>query len=414
MPWRQRPRGQSGPRALCFVRRQMRRVSLEGVRIPAAVSLVIALVTGCHSGTLRSPGSHDAAPDSATADDGGRAASDTTAADDSAPRSQDDAASTDGELTAQDAATADTSGNTSDAARVWMPGPSCAGLAPTCGPNGTSDCCASSVIPGGTFNRGNDPMWPATVSDFRLDVYEITVGRLRAFVEAYPANRPAPGSGRNPNDPTDTGWDASWTALLPADATELRKQINCKAQLGFTWTDSPSTHENLPANCITFFVAQAFCIWDGGRLPTDAEWNYAAAGGAEQRYYAWSTPADSQTIDPSYAVYGTSTTTMPVSPVGSRSPRGDGKWGQADLAGNVCELTRDQLDLQAPGLGYPLPCSDCISAAPVATTKPGGSDDAIHGGGFYNGYLMVQSSSRQNIGVVTPEADVGARCARAP
>jgi formylglycine-generating enzyme required for sulfatase activity len=258
-------------------------------------------------------------------------------------------------------------------------------------------------------------MWPATVSDFRLDVYEISVGRFRAFVADYPANLPAPGSGRNPSDPGDTGWDASWTSSLPVDATALRRQIKCDPQPGFvTWTDSPSANENLPMNCIDWFVAQALCIWDGGRLPTEAEWNYAAAGGAEQRLYPWSVPPADATIDPNHAVYSTTGgLNPPMSRVGSRSPLGDGKWGQSDLAGNLWELTRDQLDFAMPGWGYPIPCSDCVSAVPVTTTRPG-SNDAIHGGGIYNAPTRLWSSARDIIQVLSPEADIGARCARAP
>jgi formylglycine-generating enzyme required for sulfatase activity len=74
-----------------------------------------------------------------------------------------------------------------------VPTLSCAGLAAICGPSGTSSCCGSSLVPGGTFYRsydlGSDGMYatmnaPATVSDFRVDTYEVTVGRFRQFVNA--------------------------------------------------------------------------------------------------------------------------------------------------------------------------------------------------------------------------------------
>jgi formylglycine-generating enzyme len=76
--------------------------------------------------------------------------------------------------------------------------PSCQGLARSCGPAQDEDCCASPAVSGGTYDRSNDPSFPATVSNFRLDRFEVTVGRFRKFVAAYPASKPAAGAGAHP------------------------------------------------------------------------------------------------------------------------------------------------------------------------------------------------------------------------
>ncbi|WP_437616380.1 hypothetical protein WMF20_21365 [Sorangium sp. So ce834] len=61
---------------------------------------------------------------------------------------------------------------------------SCANLPATCGPSGAESCCESKTITGGTFQRfdtNSRVASPATVSSFKLDRFEVTVGRFRHF-----------------------------------------------------------------------------------------------------------------------------------------------------------------------------------------------------------------------------------------
>jgi formylglycine-generating enzyme len=162
--------------------------------------------------------------------------------------------------------------------------PSCADLPAICGSGGSKPCCAITTVPGGSYNRSNDARYPATVSSFRLDRFEV-VGRFRKFVAAYPGSKPKAGDGAHPLI-AGSGWDAAWDANLPADKPTLVALSKCDSSFQ-TWTDAPGANENLPMNCMSWYEALSFCAWDGGRLPTEAEWNDAAAGGSEQRVCPW-------------------------------------------------------------------------------------------------------------------------------
>jgi len=138
-----------------------------------------------------------------------------------------------------------------------------------------------------------------SVSDFRLDKYEVTVGRFRSFFNAYAAWRsagnPAANAGANPHI-VGSGWQSpAWDALLPGDASGLVTHGG-----GSTWTESEGGREQVPINFVSWYVAFAFCAWDGGRLPTEVEWEYAAAGGSKNRIYPWGSTPDT---DGSHAVY---------------------------------------------------------------------------------------------------------------
>jgi formylglycine-generating enzyme required for sulfatase activity len=288
--------------------------------------------------------------------------------------------------------------------------PSCQGGGPgagnDCGPTGSADCCGGSTIAGGSFNRDNNAMYPATISTFGLDTYEVTVGRFRAFVEAgggTQANPPVQGAGAFSNPMN--GWDVAWTAQLAADATALKSALQCMAP--WTWTDTPGPNEHRPINCVTWYEAFAFCAWDGSRLPSEAEWNYAATGGSEQRFYPWGgTPGVDPTMaEASYACGGDGSQMgcglWDLFPVGKTSPGGDGKWGQADLAGNVAEWTYDSF--ASP---YTSPqCNDCVNLQ-------SGAMKSLRGGAWSLGPYYTWTSSRMSATPDTRAPSQGIRCAR--
>ncbi len=322
-------------------------------------------------------------------------------------------------------------------------------IGPACGPLGTDDCSTSLLVPGGTFKRNYDgvptvtggygphtlnPKYEAAISDFRLDKYEITVGRFRAFVAGYPGNLPREGDGKNPNNPADPGWSGSWNYHLQTRA-ELLNDLSSTAAAGgryVSWTDALSENENRAMNWLSWYLAYAFCIWDGGRLPTEAEWNYAASGGNEQRVYPWSVPPTSTVIDSSYAVYGGKAGGLPVMTVargGSRSPKGDGRWGHADLSGNLAEWVVDDSPNNEEDDVPLLPCVNCARFPPRGFTWVG-SYRAVRSASFaameyppnafpvppYDAWLdpAPQRVATQSGSEPHPGVRVGARCARSP
>jgi formylglycine-generating enzyme required for sulfatase activity len=288
--------------------------------------------------------------------------------------------------------------------------PSCGAGLLTCGIGGADDCCESRLVTGGTYNRGNNATYPATVGDFRLDRFEITVGRFRKFVEAYPGNKPLSGAGAHPKI-QGSGWDSTWDASLPLDEAALKTAVKCDASSNQTWTDTAGENENLPMNCINWFEAFAFCAWDGGRLPTEAEWNYAATGGPLQREYPWSNPPNSTTIDATYAVYectgdGSAASNCAfgdILKVGSKSTKGDGEWGQADLGGSMHEWV---LDWYNPT--YPKPCDNCANVTNALTR-------IIRGGSWFDkDASSLLSSARGFLAPTSRYNIIGTRCARTP
>jgi formylglycine-generating enzyme required for sulfatase activity len=277
-------------------------------------------------------------------------------------------------------------------------------MAATCGPTKNESCCARSLpIAGGTFDRFDDPGLPAQIGTFALDRFEVTVGRYRRFVAKYPGNSPSPGAGALPTSP-NSGWNPAWSSGLPADQAKLTAAMDCDPTYA-TWTPEPGPNENKPINCLTWYQAFAFCVWDGGRLPTQAEWSYAAVGGDEQRLYPWKDGAP----DANHAIYGctdTITCTTSLEDVGSKSPEGDGAFGQSDLSGSLWEWTLDEFESSLD-----TSCTDCVDTTYPDT--PGTGFRVRLGGSWRTDAtgLPLNGTNRNNLAPWFAGNDLGVRCA---
>jgi formylglycine-generating enzyme len=325
------------------------------------------------------------------------------------------------------------------AAESCITPPSCKGLAETCGTAKDDSCCAIAKVDTAEpfsvgYDQGSDRQSGTPVrgfqtnrktvqlSEFWLDRYEVTVGRFRRFVTDYdswhnlaPTNR----AGRNPRRPDDVvdggalpdAWIYAWRenpAWVPVNQETLLARVNndCGAAnpgepAAGKWTNAPGANENQPMTCVSWFEAFMFCIWDGARLPSEAEWSYAATGGAQQRAFPWSQPESNTNVDPSLA----NVASTDVVEVGS-FPRGAGRFSHLDLAGNAFEWVMDiPLALEAYGGGS-------IDPVDVAGYQAIAPERVVRGGSFRFPAVAARSSTRDKLSAIERYRDVGLRCVR--
>jgi formylglycine-generating enzyme len=288
-------------------------------------------------------------------------------------------------------------------------------------------------VPGGSYDRtyvnlgrgATGESDPAVVTGFRLDKYLVTVGRFRQFVSAVlPPDGgegwlPSPGSGKHAHlnggsglNATAGGYEPGWVAADDSNIAPTDENLAC-FQGSSSWTSSPGAQDTLPINCVNWYEAYAFCIWDGGFLPSEAEWEYAAAGGSQQREYPWGSTDPGTSSQ--YAVYdcyypsgvactdlsNTSMVPVYIAPVGT-TVLGAGAWGQLDLAGEVSEWT---LDWYA---AYADPCTDCVD---ITVSESGTS----RGGFFIETRSALLPPNRGLNSFRSEHSDnQGFRCARTP
>jgi formylglycine-generating enzyme required for sulfatase activity len=313
-----------------------------------------------------------------------------------------------------------------------------------CGPGGfgSESCCSSPEVTSGTFyrtyeNDGGGPAGeadPATVSTFRLDKYEVTVGRFRQFVDAVlPRDGgagwlPPAGSGKHAHlngglGLVDVGveggvvYETGWLGSYDGNIAPTSQNLTCHDGIGgASWTGGD---DNRPMNCVNWWEAYAFCIWDGGFLPSEAEWEYAAAGGSQQREYPWGATdpgtrneyaiyggwGDGGVVVCNYPAFGLCAGVTNIARVGTPS-LGAGLWGQLDLAGNMGEWILDAHEAR-----YVDPCADC--SVPVGRLS-GWYFPIGRSGSFADGPGWLSPTARIGWGPTDRISTLGLRCARSP
>ena len=158
-------------------------------------------------------------------------------------------------------------------------------------------------LEGGAFSMGRDdgpaieaPRHKVWVEPLWMSHTEVTVAQFARCVDA--------GACREP----DSGEDCTWRQPQALDH---------------------------PVNCVDWAQAQEYALWAGARLPTEAEWEYAARNGGQDQLYPWGNdpPVCTRIATPSCGVEGT----QPVCTL----PGGNTEQGLCDMVGGVSEWVED-------------------------------------------------------------------------
>jgi formylglycine-generating enzyme required for sulfatase activity len=265
----------------------------------------------------------------------------------------------------------------------------------------------------------------ATLGGLRLDKYEVTVGRFRQFVTYW--NRhgytPPPDSGKHEGhglsnsaypDASSSAYETGWLNSDNLNFDPTTSNLDCRGPDDAhyaTWTLTPGVNETRPINCVNWYEAYAFCIWDGGFLPSEAEWEYVAAHGTKYLEFPWGqTPPGTSN---QYAIYNCDypdssavcSSAANIAPVGTAA-EGASLIGPLDLAGNVAEWV---LDAYAPK--YANPCDECTYEP--TSCNDGGCNRVFRGSDFSATLVSSLYPTYREFAAPTARSGaVGFRCAR--
>ncbi|MBK8998623.1 MAG: SUMF1/EgtB/PvdO family nonheme iron enzyme [Myxococcales bacterium] len=276
------------------------------------------------------------------------------------------------------------------AVQALEPGAWAAAASVPCGNVPTDMVC----VPGGAFILG-EPTGPpyadaadarperlVVLSPFALDAAELTVGKLRSL--------------------------ASQLSSAPTLADpKLDPRVGC--------TYSPSgINDDLPVNCLDRTLAAEVCALMGKRLPTEAEWEYAASGAGAESTFPWGEDedvCDYATIalgdvslsrqDPSCRAIN-----QVISPglVAGGNPLDRTALGLVNMAGNVAEWVEDDYAL------YDAPCWTAGPQLKDPVCVASSARASVRGGSWKSGRQYARAAARSSAD--TGDSGTGVRCAK--
>lgn len=223
-------------------------------------------------------------------------------------------------------------------------------------------------IPAGAFLMGNEagqnnekPVRKIHLDEYWIDKYEVNMGQFYAFMAATQHRAPRL---------------AGYLAIGSVEMASLLEPT--KPAAGVSWLD-----------------AATYCQWKGKRLPTEAEWEKAAAG-AEQRKWPWGnepipTVASLEGIEDGFAG---------AAPVDA-FPEGQSPYGVYQMAGNVMEWVSDWYDEHY----YKVMSTNNPTGADI------GDEKVIRGGSWHDSFRYSHTYSRFKMLPEYRDVTIGFRCA---
>jgi formylglycine-generating enzyme required for sulfatase activity len=253
---------------------------------------------------------------------------------------------------------------------------------------------------------GEGPVHEVTLRPFAIERAAVTNAQFRQFVQEADHVTAA----------EEFGWSFVFAGLLPDEFPDTRGVAQApwwRQVYGADWShpEGPQSdvtdRDDHPVVHVSWDDAQAYCAWAGTRLPTEAEWEYAARGGLEQRRFPWGDdlephgehrmnvwqgtfPAENSSAD---GWYGTApVTTYPAN-----------GFGLYNMTGNVWEWCADWF---APDFYATSPADDPVG-------PPDGTHRVMRGGSFlcHNSYCnRYRVGARSGNTPETSTGNLGFRC----